>query len=208
MTSLLMLLLLAVGADPVDAGIERLRHRIEANPPFAGGSEPEFWGQPDWAVIFMSQSRRGTLLYDRASSKRIGDGGYGDIIVAPDDKWALATPWFNPFTLCYDDLRPARVALTRRASVRRVAITPLKEADRCSDDITPARALAAAIAPDGKRYAFLQVSRDGNGRIELFRSRDNKRVATFDATFALPLGDITLASDGALVVGGKRYPVL
>jgi len=151
------------------------------DPLAAGGSDVDLSGAPDWAVLFLSQSRVGVVVVDAATGRAPagaseGNEGFEAPVVSPDGAWAILAPWFSDWTNCYAQSRPLRVALTSGAGARVVAAAS-SAADACDASLEVAPRAAAAVAPSGALYAWVYLEADGM-RVELFRASDDARLAS------------------------------
>src|SRR5262245_42520000 len=120
----------------------------------AGGSEAVFWGERGWNVLLADQSRTGTVLFDLATGKQVGDYGYEGIAVSPDTNWAILPPWFSWQSECFVNTQTLRIPLKGEPKPKVVDTMPKSES--CPGQDTERRGvMAAAFSPDGKFYALV-----------------------------------------------------
>jgi hypothetical protein len=169
--------------------------------PSAGGTDFAFGTRSGWNVLLTRNSRTGDILYDIATGKQVGDWSYY-LVLSPDGKWALLTPWFNWIKECMEDSRVLRVSLTGKVRSSVVMATPMTPEQMCPEDREKVGNIAADIAGNGKLYVVAQTSKflAGDGVVELFQASDDKKLGSLRTKFPSHFSGVGFSNSGKYLV--------
>lgn len=140
---------------------------------------PRHCTRDNWHVVIAGDLSR--HAFDTISGERLAR--VDDVVVAPNQQWALILPVLHPNARCFEETEVFRLPLDGTGPKRALDTPPRPPSRRCAgnedqseNDYSRLEQPAMAISPDSKLYAYL----DWN-ELSLYDSRTDTLVATREA---------------------------